>query len=130
MINEQTPNQPRGKTKLSDAMAVIKELRACDEAATDFITKHTERMARIAVSWREDLLKSLAPPEIRDDTQKTIEYLTENSVGFAVRSGHEYLFMQGYCLGRVTSNVTTENGMTRLSMALDPASTITGPFRA
>ena len=104
-------------------MAAIKELREYDEL--DFITRHAERMARTAFSWREDLLKSLAPPELRDDIQKTIEFLTENSVGFVMESGNEYLFMQGHCLGRVTSSVTIEESVTRLSMAFDPSSTIT-----
>lgn len=86
----------------------------------DFMAQHTERVARKEIVWREDLLKSLAPPDLRDDTKKTIEFLTENSVGFVIKSGCEYLFMQGHCLGRVTSSVTTEKNITRLSMAFDP----------
>jgi len=39
--DEPTPNQTRGKTKLSDAMAVIKELRAYDE----FVLSSFQRQA-------------------------------------------------------------------------------------
>lgn len=39
MSDERTPNQARGKTKLSNAMAVFKELRAYDEAGRQILAK-------------------------------------------------------------------------------------------
>jgi len=89
----------------------------------DYIVRHAERMAGMAVAWREKLLKSLAPPELRGDFWKMVEFLTENGVGFAMESGREYLFMQGYCLGRVHSMVTVENNILRFSMVFDPNDT-------